>query len=205
MGKRVHIAIVEPSPIIRCGILTILQDSAMPNTTVIDSADLSTILSQKHLETPDILIINPSYLGLFTPSQLRADIDNIELIIVALQSVFVEQSNLHNYDEVISIYDTVESIRDKVLELTKDRSEQRGKKEISLREKEIIVCVVKGMTNKQIAETLNLSTHTVIAHRRNIANKLQIHSPSGLTIYAIVNKLVNLTDIKNSIAKSSEE
>ena len=52
------------------------------------------------------------------------------------------------------------------------------------------------MTNKEIADALYLSAHTVITHRRNIARKLQIHSPAGLTIYAIVNKLVELQDIK---------
>ena len=70
---------------------------------------------------------------------------------------------------------------------------------LSAREKEIIVCVVKGMTNKAIADKLYLSIHTVITHRRNIARKLQIHSPAGLTIYAIVNKLVELSDIKDSL------
>lgn len=67
---------------------------------------------------------------------------------------------------------------------------------LSTREKEIIACVAKGMTNKETAESLYLSIHTVITHRRNIARKLQIHSPAGLTIYAIVNKLVELSDIK---------
>ena len=52
------------------------------------------------------------------------------------------------------------------------------------------------MINKVIADKLCLSVHTVITHRRNIARKLQIHSPAGLTIYAIVNKLVKLSDIK---------
>ena len=67
------------------------------------------------------------------------------------------------------------------------------------REREIIICVVKGMTNKEIAAQLFLSTHTVITHRRNISKKLQIHSPSGLTIYAIMNKLVELEDIKSEL------
>ncbi|MBR5234854.1 MAG: helix-turn-helix transcriptional regulator [Bacteroidaceae bacterium] len=67
---------------------------------------------------------------------------------------------------------------------------------LSQREKEIIACVVKGKTNKETADALCLSVHTVITHRRNIARKLQIHSPAGLTIYAIVNKLVELSDIK---------
>lgn len=72
---------------------------------------------------------------------------------------------------------------------------------LSAREKEIIVCVVKGLTNKQIADALCISTHTVITHRRNIAAKLQIHSAAGLTIYAIVNKLVELSEIKDTIDK----
>ncbi|HIY47215.1 MAG TPA: helix-turn-helix transcriptional regulator [Candidatus Alistipes faecigallinarum] len=71
---------------------------------------------------------------------------------------------------------------------------------LSAREREIIVCVVKGMTNKQIADALCISTHTVITHRRNIAAKLQIHSAAGLTIYAIVNKLVELSEIRDTIS-----
>ena len=64
------------------------------------------------------------------------------------------------------------------------------------REIEILTCVVKGLTNKEIAQQLYLSTHTVISHRRNITRKLEIHSTAGLTIYAIVNQLVSIEDIK---------
>lgn len=67
---------------------------------------------------------------------------------------------------------------------------------LSVREKEVLACAVKGMTNKQIADTLYISLNTVLTHRKNISRKLNIHSISGLTIYAIVNKLVNLDDVK---------
>lgn len=67
---------------------------------------------------------------------------------------------------------------------------------LSQREREIIACVAKGMTNKTIADRLCLSIHTVTTHRRNITTKLQIHTPAGLTIYAIVHKLVSLQEIK---------
>ncbi len=70
---------------------------------------------------------------------------------------------------------------------------------LSAREREIIVCVVKGMTNKQTADALCISPHTVVTHRRNIAAKLQIHSAAGLTIYAIVNKLVDLSEISGTL------
>lgn len=48
----------------------------------------------------------------------------------------------------------------------------------------------------KIAEILNLSVHTVTTHRRNISNKLQIHSSAGIAIYAIVNGLLNLHEIE---------
>ena len=67
---------------------------------------------------------------------------------------------------------------------------------LSSREKDIVRCVAMGLSNKEIADYLNLSIHTVTTHRRNIASKLQIHSMAGLTIYAIANKLVDLKDIK---------
>ena len=71
-----------------------------------------------------------------------------------------------------------------------------AKESISEREKEIIVCLVQGMSNKEIAGHLCISVNTVITHRRNIARKLQIHSPAGLTIYAIVNGLVDISSVK---------
>lgn len=66
-----------------------------------------------------------------------------------------------------------------------------SKESISEREKEIIVCLVQGMSNKEIANQLFISVNTVITHRRNIVRKLQIHSLAGLTIYAIANNLID--------------
>ena len=67
---------------------------------------------------------------------------------------------------------------------------------LSEREKDIVICVAKGMNNKEIADYLYLSVHTVTTHRRNISNKLQIHTTAGLIIYAIANKLVNIEEIQ---------
>ena len=71
-----------------------------------------------------------------------------------------------------------------------------GTEALGEREKDVIVALVQGMTNKEIADHLCISVNTVITHRRNIARKLQIHSPAGLTIYAIVNNLVDITSVK---------
>lgn len=67
---------------------------------------------------------------------------------------------------------------------------------LSDREKDVVIGVVQGLLNKEIADHLCISVNTVITHRRNIARKLQIHSPAGLTIYAIVNGLVDISSVK---------
>lgn len=73
---------------------------------------------------------------------------------------------------------------------------QEGADALGEREKDVIVALVQGMSNKEIAEHLCISVNTVITHRRNIARKLQIHSPAGLTIYAIVNNLIDISAVK---------
>jgi len=68
---------------------------------------------------------------------------------------------------------------------------------LSDREKDVLVQVVKGLSNKEIADVLCISQHTVISHRKNIARKLNIRSTAGLTIYAIVNGLITINDSVN--------
>ena len=77
-----------------------------------------------------------------------------------------------------------------------DVTETSSNDVLSEREKEVIVQIVKGLSNKEIAEKMFISPNTVMTHRRNIARKLNIRSAAGLTIYAIVNGLVNLEDVK---------
>lgn len=67
---------------------------------------------------------------------------------------------------------------------------------LSEREKDVLIGVVKGLVNKEIADELNISVNTVITHRKNISRKLNIHSPAGLTIYAIVNNLVDISKLQ---------
>ena len=73
---------------------------------------------------------------------------------------------------------------------------QENSEQLSKREKDVVICIVQGMSNKEVADHLFISVNTVITHRRNIARKLQIHSPAGLTIYAIVNNLVDISSVK---------
>ncbi|MBR4212746.1 MAG: helix-turn-helix transcriptional regulator [Bacteroidales bacterium] len=67
-----------------------------------------------------------------------------------------------------------------------------GAGELSAREKEILVCVAKGLLNKEIADELNISIHTVITHRKNITHKTGIKTVAGLTVYALINGLLDI-------------
>lgn len=66
--------------------------------------------------------------------------------------------------------------------------------ELTPREKAVLAEIASGKTNKEISETLYISINTVLTHRKNLTRKLGIRSASGLTLYAIMNGLVNPTD-----------
>ncbi len=131
--------------------------------------------------------------------------NNASLMGEVLMDIFMTDEDLHSH---CHMEDTLfaECIRrleqdvrrrggQPVEEALETQSEPSGEA-LSEREKEIIVQVVKGLSNKEIAEALFISVNTVMTHRRNIARKLQIRSAAGLTIYAIVNGLVNLDDVQ---------
>ncbi|MFI3262140.1 MAG: LuxR C-terminal-related transcriptional regulator [Rikenellaceae bacterium] len=191
--NRVHIVIAEPSVIIRSGLLAVLQKATGLNIDLAEISDMSLLTENLSKLLPDILIINPLHLGVFSPVQLKDYCRNLK--VVALQSTLAEQAAIKNFDGAISIYDSAEAVKNTLLNVINTDTAIEEKAELSAREKEIVVCVAKGMTNKEIADVLCLSTHTVVSHRRNITNKLDIYSTSGLTIYAIVNKLIEIDSL----------
>ena len=81
------------------------------------------------------------------------------------------------------------------LESRFDTPRDKGE-ELSAREKEILVCVAKGMLNKEIADAENISIHTVITHRKNITRKTGIKTVAGLTVYALLNNLIDINTIE---------
>lgn len=199
--ETLKIAIAEPSVIIRSGIVVALKRIPGFRILPFEIASMDNLLSNLRVNKPDVLIINPSFWGNLDVAKLKEDTINSNLKCLALLHSAFDVNLLKSYDDKISIYDTLENLKEKLDKLTNAPQEASVEENsnLSIREKEIVICVVKGLTNKEIAEELFLSTHTVISHRRNIARKLEIHSSAGLTIYAIVNKLVELDEIKKNM------
>lgn len=195
----IRIAIAETSVIIRGGLTAALK--RLPNVKVqsIELLSIEALHDCVRTQCPDMLIVNPAFGDYFDIGKFREETSGKKIRVIALVTSFVDASLLSKYDESISIFDDLERLSKKIsglLNVPSEEEDLENQDALSQREKEIVICVVKGMTNKEIAEKLFLSIHTVITHRRNISKKLQIHSAAGLTIYAIVNKLVTLNDVK---------
>jgi len=98
---------------------------------------------------------------------------------------------IRRLEQIVKQQDVSKNITSMVFKGGQDSSEA-----LSDRERDVVIALVQGMQNKEIADHLCISVNTVITHRRNIARKLQIHSAAGLTIYAIVNGLVDISSVR---------
>ena len=111
-----------------------------------------------------------------------------------LQNLFMFEHDLskHTLLEDKILISLVEHI-EKNNSVTTDQSTENI--ELSDREKDVLIALAKGLANKEIADKLHISTHTVISHRKNIVRKTGIKAVSGLTLYALFNNLVSQDDL----------
>lgn len=194
------IVVAIPSALIQNFVEVQFRKAVAFKSKLILCNDIYTLPDLLKTEIPDIVVTTPNVVGDVTLPLVKERLGLLECKFIAICLGGMDEHLLRNYDGKFLLTDKendfIESI-EKLLYEEQDEQEDPKENTLTPREKDIVVCVVKGMTNKEIASELYLSTHTVITHRRNIAKKLQIHSPAGLTIYAIVNNLVELSDIKD--------
>ena len=196
--QNVNIVIAETSTIVRKGLTSILKKLADVKVIPTEITSIEGLHHCMRGHDLDIVFVNPTFEGWFNLKEFKAQYHNSTVKYVAILSSVTDMNMIKEYDEKITLFDDPDTISKKIISLVEfdDEATEEGQESLSDREKEIICYVVKGMTNKEIAEQLFISVHTVITHRRNITKKLQIHSSAGLTIYAIVNKLVELKEVK---------
>ena len=192
-----RIIICEASEIITTGLYDILQ--GMAGCDMVARLDNPEQLEEKILTCDaNLLIINPMLLGHAErnlPMQLVKE--HQQLSIVALVTTCLDPSMLKPYDAILEINDSKLQVINKVNKIVKsnDKPEKADDVELSKREIDVLVAVAKGMMNKEIADQMNISIHTVISHRKNITRKTGIKSVSGLTVYALLNNLIDETEV----------
>ncbi|MCH5230761.1 MAG: hemerythrin domain-containing protein [Muribaculaceae bacterium] len=130
--------------------------------------------------------------------------DNLRLSVTLFDIVMCEKDLMAHFEIETKLFvPAVERLEKKSrlssggsIDRMEDNSKNVEENAISEREKDIIRCVASGKSNKEIAEELFISPHTVATHRRNINSKLGIHSSAGLTIYAIIHNIIDAKEVK---------
>ena len=199
MENKKSIALIGPSPLVAKGIESILSEMGEFRVEFV-LADLSPSSEARIKNTPaDIIIVDPMIFGIEERGNARNRFSALSgAPCLALQTNLVDEESLKQYDGVISIYDSPVSIVKKLRKASESdqdlsHSDTEG---LSSREKEILVCAAKGMLNKEIADYYNISIYTVITHRKNITRKTGIKTVAGLTVYALLNNLIDINSIE---------
>lgn len=110
----------------------------------------------------------------------------------------VPEDTMRLFDDTVTLYDDPSELCRKIKNLfAPDHLHDSRGNDLSPREKDVVLLVVKGLSNKEIASQMNVSVNTVMTHRRNIASKLKIHSPAALTIFALATGLVKMEEIRD--------
>lgn len=193
---RNRVIICEASEIIALGLAEIID--GMAQFDVVARLDNPEHLSEKILATDaSLVIVNPTLLGFYNRDFLaQLGKDCPQVTVIALATTYVDHSMLTPYNGIIEINDTKSKIISKMNEFAQSEVvKNTDDVELSKRETDVLVAVAKGMMNKEIADQMNISIHTVISHRKNITRKTGIKSVSGLTVYALLNNLIDEKDL----------
>lgn len=193
------VLLIIPSKIVARGIEAVLGEIGEFRVEGILSDLSHTSESKLRNMDADVIIIDPIVFDYVSRTSCRARLaEHSDAAVVALKTIPMDDEQMKQYDAVVSMYDSPVSIVKKLREsvaLREDNPESEGP-DLSLREKEILVCVAKGMLNKEIADYCNLSIHTVITHRKNITRKTGIKTVAGLTVYALLNNLIDPSSLE---------
>lgn len=193
--EKTKVLLIEPSEIIAAGFKEIIGRN--PEFILMETLADPSYYSNTQRKA-DIIVINPAVINYNERFDIRSYFCNEgeNIPIVALTNTGYEESVMRQYDGCINIYDNAARIVQKLHSAIEEAqlNPKNELNELSTRERDILVAVAKGKTNKEIADEFNISIYTVISHRRNISRKLGINSIPGLTVYAIMNKLIDISD-----------
>ncbi|MBL4747096.1 MAG: hypothetical protein JKY08_12145 [Flavobacteriaceae bacterium] len=191
--QRTHIILIEPSYIVFEGLSQILLKSNN-HFSICHHTDLKHIDSLIKKENNNVVILNPSMLQNRNNDYIKLKNNHPSISWVALVYSYFDQEILRKFDSQINITEPPKDIISKILKIAGPQKTITTNRPVALTEREtdILLHLIDGLSNKEIANTLSISIHTVISHRKNITEKTGIKSLPGLTIYAITKKIIQL-------------
>lgn len=194
--RRFRVAIIEPSAIIAEGVATLAGRSG-EFVIVYSGGDMRMLMERFAMVAPDVVIVGSQMVGANNQS-LRVAYPELQNVTLALLSTTVcDEEVMRQFDGVVNIYDGQAQIIRKLHAAVEqgETNPYSDSHDLSERERDVLILVAKGKTNKEIADELNISIHTVMSHRKNITHKTGIKSVAGLTVYALLNNLLDQNDV----------
>lgn len=215
MNEAIRIIIVDDHPIVRRGIGMSL--STQPRIRILGEAgDGHTALDLIRAQKPDVVLMDidlPQMNGMALTELLRRELPQIKVIILSMYSnkdyvmriiacgargfVLKESSprELLQAIEAVAAGEThfsADVARVALNQVVRGHGESTPAARLTNREREVLVHIADGLSNKEISTQLNIGVRTVETHRERIMRKLDIHTVAGLTRFAISNGLVSL-------------
>jgi DNA-binding NarL/FixJ family response regulator len=193
-GKIINIIIADASEIINEGLSGIIMNTGQ--LFEVHSASNLCELEQLNIKTrAEVIFINPVLIQnqLKHFLSLKKDFQGTQW--VGILYSYADPQILSELNGVININDSRNEIIGSIHKLLSSEQlsdNQKQQETLSEREIDVLKLLVDGNANKEIADKLNISTHTVISHRKNISQKTGIKSVSGLTIYAVVKNIISI-------------
>lgn len=191
MDKQVNIVIVHSSEIILTGLAEIISNCS--NNKIIIVKNINDLPNYPNIMGYHLVILTELYLSENKNLLNRVFRDTSQVKYFPIQETF-SGNDINSIKIDDSSIDICLKINDILSSFQKQKKDE-NKHELSQRETEVLKLITKGLTNKEIASMLFISPHTVVTHRKNITEKLNIKSISGLTVYAVMKKIINIEEI----------
>jgi two-component system, NarL family, nitrate/nitrite response regulator NarL len=217
MKNRIRVLLADDHPVVRQGIAFCL--GRHPGLEIVgEAADGREALQKIRELLPDMVLMDidmPHMSGLAVAEVLRRELPQIKVLILSMhqQSEYVLrilQSGAHGYvlkesptEELIKAIETVntgeaffspEIARVALNQFVQGNGHGPDPTDLTPREREVLIHIAEGCSNKEIASQLNVGVRTIETHRERIMRKLDIHSIAGLTRFAIAKGLVTLRE-----------
>jgi len=193
------VVLVEPRYLVQSGLEKMLMELPRLMLAKTFSGDEPNLAGLILKQDADILIINPLLLEVPLRPLMDKLNENREMVIFGLFEENTPYAIQGLFSKALSVHDSKFDLQSKIRSAMNFSEPNDQKGLLSQREVTILKQVVLGLTNQEIADKLFLSIHTVTTHRKNINRKLGIKTVSGLAVYAMMNHLVSMDEIGQTL------
>lgn len=215
--KKIKVLIVDDHPVVRKGLWSCLD--SRPNIKIIGEATNGMeALKQIPALNPDVVLMDismPEMDGLQVTEKLHKDLPELKVLVLSVSSnretvLRIIRAGARGYvlkesapEELVRAIELVNAgeaffsppvARIALNQYVSELDESDPASRLSDREREVLVLIASGRSNKEIANELGIGVRTIETHRERIMRKLSIRSVAGLTKFAIANGLVALDD-----------